>query len=178
MNKRVLEFFGVLAAIACLVVLFWRPHSPRATTSEPIDTTPTPLRSQSAPPEETVAYTHATKEDFMNAEGMHGWEETLQTPIPVPSQQKIEKGAKLFQANCSSCHGSLGKGDGESAQAFDPPPTDLTQPNDYKYGRRELGLFRTSKYGVDGTGMVPWEGIMTDDDLWNVTFYVQFLQEE
>ena len=33
-------------------------------------------------------------------------------------------------------------------------------------------------YGVDGTGMVPWDGILSDEELWCITHYVMFLQEE
>lgn len=35
-------------------------------------------------------------------------------------------GAKLFAANCTSCHGPAGKGDGPAAVALVPKPRDLT----------------------------------------------------
>ena len=42
----------------------------------------------------------------------------------------------------------------------------------------ELAVYRTAWYGVDGTGMVPWDGILSDEELWCITHYVMFLQEE
>ena len=87
-------------------------------------------------------------------------------------------GAKLYQDNCALCHGSIGKGDGYGGSRLDPPPTNLTRPGDYKYGRRELAVYRTGRYGVDGTGMVPWDGILSNEELWCITHYVMFLQEE
>jgi len=42
----------------------------------------------------------------------------------------------------------------------------------------ELAVYRTARYGVDGTGMVPWDGILSDEELWCITHYVMFLQEE
>jgi cbb3-type cytochrome c oxidase subunit III len=178
MNKRIWEFFFVLAAVALMVVLFWRPA--RAPEPSPSKETPPPTvgTPRPEPTTSTVVYTHAAKEDFMNAKGMAGWEETLQTPIPEPSPERLKKGAKLYQDNCALCHGSVGKGDGEAATVLDPRPTDLTRIKNYKYGHMELGVFRSSKYGIEGTGMAPWDGILSNDELWNITQYVRFLQED
>ncbi|MCA9780957.1 MAG: cytochrome c, partial [Candidatus Eremiobacteraeota bacterium] len=99
-------------------------------------------------------------------------------PILEPTQERIERGAKLYQANCALCHGSIGKGDGDGGASLDPAPTDLTQPGIYKYGHRELAIFRTEKFGIDGTGMAGWDGILSDEELWCITHYVMFLQEE
>ena len=41
-------------------------------------------------------------------------------------------GKPVFQANCSSCHGMTGKGDGPVGAALTPPPRDLTT-GDFKF---------------------------------------------
>ena len=41
-------------------------------------------------------------------------------------------GKPVFQANCSSCHGMTGKGDGPVGAALTPPPRDFTK-GDFKY---------------------------------------------
>lgn len=47
-------------------------------------------------------------------------------------------GKALFEANCASCHGTSGKGDGPVGAALNPPPRDFT-----------VGAF---KFDVDGNG--------------------------
>jgi mono/diheme cytochrome c family protein len=55
----------------------------------------------------------------------------------VPAQQTTEvKGDVLYQANCASCHGMSGKGDGPAAPALKGPVPDLTQ-----IARRNGGKF-------------------------------------
>jgi mono/diheme cytochrome c family protein len=41
-------------------------------------------------------------------------------------------GKPVFQANCSSCHGMTGKGDGPVGAALTPPPRDFSK-GDFKY---------------------------------------------
>jgi mono/diheme cytochrome c family protein len=36
-------------------------------------------------------------------------------------------GRDLFEANCASCHGADGTGNGPAARALKPPPSDLTR---------------------------------------------------
>src|SRR5688572_5349460 len=45
----------------------------------------------------------------------------------IPNQTpSLARGAEVFQANCASCHGALGKGDGPAAAGLDPRPTNLS----------------------------------------------------
>jgi len=88
-----------------------------------------------------------------------------------------EKGKALFAQNCATCHGDKGEGDGPAGAALDPKPRNQTAPKEYKYGYGELGIFRTVKYGTKGTGMAPWQGRMTDDEVWDVVNYVRFIQK-
>lgn len=44
------------------------------------------------------------------------------TAMPEPSE-----GASFFAANCTSCHGVSGRGDGALATDLSPKPTDLTR---------------------------------------------------
>jgi mono/diheme cytochrome c family protein len=37
----------------------------------------------------------------------------------------LARGKDIFEANCASCHGVSGKGDGPAAQALNPKPADL-----------------------------------------------------
>src|SRR5215212_9425610 len=46
-------------------------------------------------------------------------------PGETPS---LARGASVYQANCASCHGSLGRGDGPLAGSLNPRPADLSDP--------------------------------------------------
>lgn len=91
--------------------------------------------------------------------------------------EATKKGAELFATNCASCHGPAGMGDGPAGMALNPKPRNMTNSADYKYGHGDLGLFRTTKYGVEGTGMAAWEGRMTDEECWQVVNFVRTLQK-
>lgn len=182
MNQRMVEFFLVLVAAAVVAAFLLREkaeepyvlaESPRPVAMGTPEASPLPFG-------ETVMYTPIVREDYEKARGQLGFEEALKTPILAPSQARIERGAKSYQANCALCHGKAGNGDGlqDNDYVYDPPPTDLTRPDGYKYGHRELAIFRTSKFGVEGTAMAPWDGILSDEELWCITHYVMFLQEE
>ena len=60
---------------------------------------------------------------------------------------------------------------------LNPKPRNLANSGEYKFGHGDLGIFRTVKYGSEGTGMAPWEGRMSDDDIWKVTNFVRTLQK-
>lgn len=92
------------------------------------------------------------------------------------SPEAVQRGAQHFARNCASCHGAEGQGDGAIALSMTPRPRDLTRSDQYVAGAGELALFRTVKFGLYATGMAPWKGRMSDDEIWEVVCYVRTLQ--
>lgn len=43
------------------------------------------------------------------------------------AEEPVADGRAFFVANCASCHGAEGRGDGPLAAGFDPAPADLTR---------------------------------------------------
>ncbi|MBI3723786.1 c-type cytochrome [bacterium] len=105
-------------------------------------------------------------------------------------EESVKKGEQLYrtkEAQCVTCHGKTGKGDGESAfkdeskrdkDDWGEPirPANLTL-GVYRGGRRPIDLFRRVKSGVEGV-MPGFGGTLTDDQIWNLVDYVQSLALE
>ncbi|MGH2559153.1 MAG: CopD family protein, partial [Thermomicrobiales bacterium] len=85
----------------------------------------------------------------------------------------IVRGEALFQANCASCHGAFGKGDGPAATDLNPPPADLTSPLHRSHRPEDLALWVTN--GVPGTAMPAFGDTLTQPEISDVVAYVQSL---
>jgi high-affinity iron transporter len=90
-----------------------------------------------------------------------------------PDAQVIEQGKTLYADQCESCHGAEGKGDGPAARFLDPPARDLTMGNWQHAADGTVGAVAALiKKGVDDTGMTPFEGTLSDDEIAAVASYV------
>jgi mono/diheme cytochrome c family protein len=85
----------------------------------------------------------------------------------------------VYEANCVQCHGTEGKGDGYGAPFLVPVPRDFTS-GQFKFRTTASGqlptdedLFRTISRGANGTGMPPWQYLLSDADRWALVDYVK-----
>jgi cytochrome c oxidase cbb3-type subunit 3 len=85
-----------------------------------------------------------------------------QNPFTAPSD--IERGARLFAANCAPCHGPKGNG-GRGANLARPR---LPRATD------DAALFQIVKEGIPNTEM-PGAWAMDDHEMWQVAAYVRTL---
>ena len=84
-----------------------------------------------------------------------------------------EDGAVTFKSTCASCHGEEGRGDGVASASLNPPPKNLAElqmqvGDDY--------LFWKISDGSIGTAMVPWRGILTEEQIWELVAFVRTLK--
>src|SRR5581483_6643903 len=84
--------------------------------------------------------------------------------IPRRDARDIAAGAKLFQTQCASCHGADANG-GPGA-----PPLLQTE---FKHGDSEWALYRTIRYGVPRTAMMPHP--LGWSQLWQIVAYIRSL---
>lgn len=92
----------------------------------------------------------------------------------LPSYPDLKKGKILYQGMCASCHGVLGDAKTPFAKTLNPPPRDLIE----KEFSEELSPSRTHntlKLGIEGTSMISYESILSEEDKWHVSFYVASL---
>ncbi|MBI2429432.1 MAG: cytochrome c [Ignavibacteriales bacterium] len=69
------------------------------------------------------------------------------------SKALIDKGANLYKANCASCHGDNGMGDGLSAAALTVKPRNFHSAEGWKNGRKVSNIYKTLQDGILLSGM-------------------------
>ena len=125
--------------------------------------------------------------------------------IPAETPERIAHGRALFMtpgeqggANCVSCHGPTGRGDGASAFEVDPVTQKRRRVKDdwgneisirdltrgvFRFGRRPIDLYRRIYAGINGTPMPEHIGMaitengaqrtMNEVDIWDLVFFVR-----
>jgi len=93
-------------------------------------------------------------------------------PAQTPS---LARGAEVYQANCASCHGALGRGDGQAAAGMDPKPTNLSV-GDALMDQSPLDYYRRITIGVVGTAMPSFELQLPAQDRWAAALYATLLR--
>lgn len=97
--------------------------------------------------------------------------EINKTPITPVS---LRNGKKIYENNCSVCHGLKGHGDGPMASQFDPSPAILSNPkltgdaNTTAYDN-----FEVINVGIANTGMMAWADVLPENEIWDVTYYLR-----
>ena len=88
--------------------------------------------------------------------------------------EAIAEGKDLYRANCSSCHGTTGEGDGPAAAGMDPPPQNLASRQSnlsdaYLFWRiSEGGLMEPFNSIMPG-----WRGLLNDEKIWQIISFVR-----
>lgn len=118
---------------------------------------------------------HAMDEHDMEA--MHGIpEDAAAVPNPVAADEvSVSAGSQLFAANCATCHGENGMGDGPAAAGLDPKPANLHE--DHVQALTDGALFYIVSNGVEGTAMPAWGESLGESDLWNVVNFMRTFGE-
>lgn len=81
------------------------------------------------------------------------------TTLSNPSQDLIAAGKELYDANCQSCHGADGKGDGAAGVALNPKPRNFHETEGWTNGRTFTDLYKTLQVGIIQNGMAAYEYI-------------------
>jgi high-affinity iron transporter len=84
------------------------------------------------------------------------------------------RGKHLFLELCADCHGSKGMGDGVKSRGLDPKPANFTAA-DMAERLSPSRVAATIRFGVSGTGMVPFTQL-SEEDRYSIAFYVLALR--
>jgi cytochrome c oxidase cbb3-type subunit I/II len=88
---------------------------------------------------------------------------------PDDLRDEVSRGGALFAANCASCHGPAGLGDGKASASLLPRPANLTAA---RFSDERLSSVLWN--GVAGSSMPPWRQLPTED-LRALVAYIQSL---
>ena len=98
--------------------------------------------------------------------------------------ESIERGRVIFLdaqgANCASCHGEGGAGDGPAAAGqvdgwgYPIVPRDL-RLGTYRAGQEPADLYRSIATGINGTPMPSYVGSFKPEEIWDLVHFVQSL---
>lgn len=96
-------------------------------------------------------------------------------PVPLSPTQApdLKRGAALYQANCASCHGAAGHGDGPLAKSLNPPPIAFSD-HERARERSVFSLQQIISHGVAGTSMPAFNQI-SENDRWTIAFFASTL---
>jgi mono/diheme cytochrome c family protein len=98
----------------------------------------------------------------------------LRNPLPQTAAT-VERGAKVYAANCASCHGPTGYGDGPAASSLNPRPANLAWLSRMPMSRWDPFMFWTVSEGGApfGTAMPSYKDSLSEGDRWAVIGYIQ-----
>jgi high-affinity iron transporter len=115
----------------------------------------------------------ATEADV--ARQAHALANGLLQAYPVPTSPTrapdLARGATLYQAQCATCHGATGHGDGPAGLQLTPRPIAFTDQARADQ-RSALSLYEVITQGVADTPMVSYKTTLSDDDRWALAYYV------
>ncbi|MDX1755532.1 MAG: cytochrome c [Marinobacter sp.] len=110
-------------------------------------------------------------------QAMHNSVETRTDEITVPANladaDMIKKGARAYDALCSACHLKPGQSESLIRKGLNPTPPRLTKAGHWG----PAGQFWIIKHGIKMTGMPAWGGSHSDQELWELTAFLQQLPE-
>lgn len=99
-----------------------------------------------------------------------GYDPGLLNPVAATSDS-VTRGGALFQANCASCHGTSGLGDGPLADGMFPKPANFTAAHTRMHPDGQL--FEWIQNGKPGTEMPAFGDSLTDEEIWDLINYIQ-----
>lgn len=105
--------------------------------------------------------------------------------VPAPYQgmtnplqrrkEVLDRGQAIYRQYCAVCHGDGGAGNGLAGKSLSPPPGNLVWLSDVPEKQWDEFMYWTIAEGGTalGTSMPPYKQLLTRDEVWAVTAYIQ-----
>jgi mono/diheme cytochrome c family protein len=95
--------------------------------------------------------------------------------IPTNNASEVSEGQGLFGMACVSCHGTNGRTPTNIGRSMYPRAPDLGSPEVQELSNPEL--FWVIKNGIRLSGMPGFGNVLSDDEIWQATYYVRSVGE-
>lgn len=82
-------------------------------------------------------------------------------------------GKAIYKVNCVPCHGIKGDGNGPKSYFIVPPPRNFSDPDEMAKVNTEQKLIAAVTEGKDGTAMLSWQDLLTEQQIRDVVAYVR-----
>jgi mono/diheme cytochrome c family protein len=96
---------------------------------------------------------------------------TNPVPVTIPLSGNLGDGRRLYDQNCTACHGKLGDGNGPRAYFISPKPRSFISTESRAAFSRPV-LIHSIAQGKLGTEMPSWEKVLSAQEIANVAEYV------
>ncbi len=95
----------------------------------------------------------------------------LASPLPGGLAGNVARGGRFYAANCATCHGASGDGQGPRVRLLSPKPRSFGDAAARARLSRPV-LFAAIAAGKVGTDMPAWDKVLTDQEIADVAEYV------
>lgn len=97
-------------------------------------------------------------------------------PQKSSEQISLEVGRRIYDKECSFCHGLEGKADTDAAKVLKPPPRKFADP--IEMARVDDGrLYAAIKLGISGSAMAGWGDRLSPVEIIDVMRYIRTLEQ-
>jgi mono/diheme cytochrome c family protein len=88
-------------------------------------------------------------------------------------EDQMQTAEKIYQAQCQTCHGETGKGDGPAGGGLQPAPRNFhATDNQWTNGTSPLAIYNTLLNGIQGTSMAAYPDL-SKQERWALVHYVR-----
>ncbi len=99
----------------------------------------------------------------------------LSNPLPA-TPEVLAQGERIYSANCVTCHGQSGAGDGPAGAGLSPPPADLRGLVRMPTASDGYLMWTISEGGADlGTAMPAFKATLGKGERWQIVHYLRTL---
>jgi len=95
----------------------------------------------------------------------------MKLPLPLGLHGDVAAGRKFYDANCATCHGVKGDGQGPRAYFINPKPRIFTSAESRALLNRPA-IYAGVSAGRRGTEMPAWDKVLTPQEMANVSEYL------